>query len=90
MFLEVVAHAGNVGCDFHAVRKAHAGDLADGGVRLFRSLCGDLDADAALEWRREEARSVLDRVECAGESDRLRLSLEADAALLCELVYCWH
>ncbi len=90
VFLQIVAHAGNICGDFESVRKAHASDLADGGVRLLWSLGCDLYADAALEWRREKARAVFDRVEGAGEGDGFRLSLEADAALFCELVYCWH
>ena len=43
--------AGNIGRHFHAVRKPHAGDFADGGVRLPGSLRGHLGADAALIGR---------------------------------------
>jgi len=77
VLLEVVAHARDVGGHFDAVREAHAGDLADSRVRLLRGLGGHLDADAALEWSREERRSVLDRVEGARQSDRLGLGLES-------------
>ena len=90
MLLEVVAHSRNICSDFDAVREADASDLADSRVRLLRSLSGDLHAHAALERRREEAWAVGDRIERAGESDRLRLLLEASAMLLGELIDSRH
>lgn len=90
VLLKIVAHTRNIRRHFYAVRKAYAGDLADSRVRLLRCLCSDLHTYTTLERRGDIARSVLDRVECAGESDRLRLPFESLAASLCELIDSWH
>jgi len=67
-------HARNVGGHFHAVRKADAGNFADGGVRLPRSLRGHFRADAALERRWIKSRTIIECIEtaCKGEHARLR------------------
>lgn len=90
VLLEVVTHAGHVSGHFHAIGQAHAGNLADGRVGLLRRFGRDLDADAALERRREETRAIGDRVESARQGDRFGLPLEALAMRFGELVYRWH
>src|SRR4029453_10199178 len=47
VLLEVVAHARDVRRDLDAAAQAHAGDLAEGGVRLLRGGGVDARADAA-------------------------------------------
>src|SRR3954469_3460175 len=47
VLLEVVALAGDVGGDLDAAGQAHAGDLAQGGVRLLRRVGVHASADAA-------------------------------------------
>src|SRR4051794_19138112 len=47
VLLEVVAHTRDVGRDLDAAREAHAGDLAEGGVRLLRGGGVDAGADTA-------------------------------------------
>ena len=90
MFLEIVPHSRDISGDFHTVRKADAGDLADSRVRLLRSLGCYLDANAALEWRREEDRAVLDAVESARQGHGLRLPLETRAIGFRKLIDRWH
>src|SRR4029077_12278934 len=48
VLLEVMADARDVGRDLHLVGQAHAGDLAQGGVRLLRRHGPDLQADPPL------------------------------------------
>src|SRR6188768_850604 len=48
VLLQVVADARDVGRDLHAVGQAHAGDLAQGGVRLLGRHGPDLQADPPL------------------------------------------
>src|SRR6476659_7674764 len=47
VLLEVVTDARDVGRDLDAARQAHAGDLAEGGVRLLRGGRVDAGADAS-------------------------------------------
>src|SRR3954453_13969701 len=47
VLLQVVADARDVGRDLDAARQAHAGDLAERGVRLLRGGRVDAGADAA-------------------------------------------
>src|SRR3954462_12910603 len=47
VLLEVVAHARDVGRDLDAAAESHAGDLAEGGVRLLRGGGVDARANAA-------------------------------------------
>ena len=82
MLLEVVALAWDVGGHFHAIRKAHAGDLTDSRVRLTRGLRGYLRADATLERSRVERRAVLKRVEATAKSHNLSFAVLALARLL--------
>ena len=49
MLLQVVAFAADVGPDFVAVVQTHAGDLTQGGVRLFWCLGGYFDTNTALK-----------------------------------------
>src|SRR4029077_14282334 len=51
VLLEVVPDARDVGRDLHLVGQAHAGDLAQGGVRLLRRHGPNLQADASLLGR---------------------------------------
>ncbi len=71
VLLDVVPFARNVCRDFHAVRETHAGDLAESGVRLFRSRCRNFRADSALERRRIVDRAILKHIESARQSHRL-------------------
>lgn len=43
-------NARDVSRDFHAIGKAHPGDLTDGGVRFFGRGGRDFDANPALKW----------------------------------------
>src|SRR5581483_6053422 len=77
VLLEVVPLPGDVGADLHAVRQAHAGDLAQGGVRLLRRRRVDARADAPLLRR-------------AAQRGRLHLRLRRLAALADELIDSRH
>lgn len=74
MLLEVVTLTWDVGSNLETVREANTSNLTDSRVRLLRSLCGYLRANASLKWRRVEGWSVLERVEAAQESCSLRLA----------------
>src|SRR6478735_3220720 len=50
VLLQVVPDARDVGRDLHLVGQAHAGDLAQRGVRLLRRHRSNLEADPALLW----------------------------------------
>src|SRR3954453_13886169 len=58
VLLEVVALTRDVGRDLHAARQAHAGDLAEGGVRLLRRVGVHASADAAALGRALEGRGL--------------------------------
>src|SRR5918996_358233 len=58
VLLEVVAHARDVRGDLDAARQAHAGDLAEGGVRLLRGGGVDARADAAALGRTLQGRRL--------------------------------
>src|SRR3954453_19178699 len=77
VLLEVVAHARDVRRDLDAAREAHAGDLAEGGVRLLRGGGVDARADAASLGRTLQGR-------------RLVLRHLVLAALADQLVDCGH
>src|SRR5262245_41078562 len=72
VLLEVVAHARDVSSDLDATRQAHAGDLAEGGVRLLRRGGVDARADAAALRRALEGRRLgLRRLVLAALADQL-------------------
>src|SRR6476619_4220942 len=72
VLLEVVAHARDVSGDLDATRQAHAGDLAEGGVRLLRGGGVDARADAASLGRTLEGRRlVLRHLVLAALADQL-------------------
>jgi hypothetical protein len=77
VLLQVVAFAADVGNDLEAVRQAHLGDLAQGGVGLFGRRGIDARADAAA------LRAVLHR-------GALGLGLLDLAPVTHELVDGWH
>jgi len=54
VLLQIVPLPRNVRGNFHAVGEAHAGNLADGGVRFARRLGRYARTDSPLEWRRIE------------------------------------
>src|SRR4051812_29398335 len=58
VLLEVVALTRDVGGDLDATRQPHAGDLAEGGVRLLRRVGVHASADAAALWRALESRGL--------------------------------
>src|SRR6187431_2680261 len=58
VLLEVVADTRDVSGDLDAARQAHAGDLAEGGVRLLRGGRVDARADAASLGRALEGRRL--------------------------------
>src|SRR6187200_2922555 len=58
VLLEVVADTRDVRGDLDAARQAHAGDLAEGGVRLLRGGRVDARADAASLGRALEGRRL--------------------------------
>src|SRR6201999_1455940 len=90
VLLEVVAHARDVRRDLDAAGQAHAGDLAQGGVRLLRGGGVDAGADAAtlrapLEGRRLRLRrlvlaAVADQLVDSGHSVDPFLSLPQSSA----------
>src|SRR6478672_1585507 len=72
VLLEVVTHARDVSGDLDAARQAHAGDLAEGGVRLLRG--GGVDAGAhtaSLGRTLEGRRLVLRHLVLAALADQL-------------------
>src|SRR2546423_934067 len=72
VLLQVVALAGDVGGDLHAVRESHAGDLAQGGVRLLRSGRVDARADPAALGRGDPLLAALSGLETGGRDLLLR------------------
>src|SRR3954451_11329187 len=77
VLLKVVALAGDVGGDLHAVRQPHAGDLPQRRVRLLRGHGGDARADAAL-------------LRGSPERGCLGLRLWRRAPFADKLIYGWH
>src|SRR3954471_11446972 len=72
VLLEVVAHARDVGRDLDAAAQAHAGDLAEGGVRLLRGGRVDARAHAASLGRTLQGRRlVLGHLVLAALTDQL-------------------
>src|SRR6476619_7858803 len=72
VLLEVVTDARDVRRDLDAARQAHAGDLAEGGVRLLRSRRVDAGADAsALRRSLQGRRLVLRHLVLAALADQL-------------------
>src|SRR4051795_10793480 len=72
VLLEVVAHARDVRRHLDAARQAHAGDLAEGGVRLLRGGGVNARADAAtLGTALEGGRLGLRRLVLAALADQL-------------------
>src|SRR5689334_12810699 len=59
VLLKVVTDTRDVGRDLDAARQAHAGDLAEGGVRLLRGGGVDARADAAALGRALEGRCLV-------------------------------
>src|SRR6476660_3771646 len=72
VLLEVVADTRDVSGDLDAARQAHAGDLAEGGVRLLRGRGVDAGADTATLGRTLEGRRlVLRHLVLAALADQL-------------------
>src|SRR4051794_39529814 len=72
VLLEVVTDARDVRRDLDAARQAHAGDLAEGGVRLLRGGGVDAGADAtALRRSLQGRRLVLRHLVLAALADQL-------------------
>src|SRR6478735_4042178 len=72
VLLEVVTDARDVGRDLDTARQAHAGDLAEGGVRLLRGGRVDAGADAsALRAALEGGRLGLRRLVAPAVADQL-------------------
>src|SRR6476620_9992169 len=72
VLLEVVAHTRDVSGDLDAARQAHAGDLAEGRVRLLRGGGVDAGADtAALGRTLQGGRLVLRHLVLAALADQL-------------------
>src|SRR6478735_1558509 len=72
VLLEVVTDARDVGRDLDTARQAHAGDLAEGGVRLLRGGRVDAGADAAaLRGSLQGRRLVLGHLVLAALADQL-------------------
>src|SRR5688572_22854364 len=72
VLLQVVPLARDVGGDLDAARQAHAGDLAEGGVRLLRGGRVDAGADTAALGRTLQGRRLgLRRLVLAALADQL-------------------
>src|SRR3954469_17177618 len=88
VLLEVVAHARDVRRDLDAARQAHAGDLAEGGVRLLRGRGVDAGADTASLGRTLEGRRlVLGHLVLAALADQLLNGGHRVVPLLCRSQY---
>src|SRR5688500_325416 len=86
VLLEVVAHARDVRRDLDAARQAHAGDLAEGGVRLLRGGGVDPRADAtALRGSLQGRRLVLGHLVLAALADQLVNGGHLGGSLSCHL-----
>src|SRR4051812_26413199 len=72
VLLQVVALAGDVHRDLHRVGQAHAGDLAQRGVRLLRRSRVDTRADAAPLRGGDALLAALARLEAGGRELLLR------------------
>src|SRR3954464_9862987 len=86
VLLEVVALARDVARDLHPVREAHAGDLAEGGVRLLRRGGVHTRADAAALVSGDDLLAALARL----ETWRRKLLLRLLAALADQLIDTRH
>src|SRR3954449_11121828 len=86
VLLKVVALARDVARDLHAVREAHAGDLAKGGVRLLRGGRVHTRAHATALGSGEDLLAALARL----ETRRRELLLGLLAALADQLIDAWH
>src|SRR3954463_4300104 len=88
VLLEVVTDARDVRRDLDAARKAHAGDLAEGGVRLLRSRGVDAGAHTASLGRTLEGRRlVLRHLVLAALADQLLNGGHRVVPLLCGSQY---
>src|SRR5215217_5972029 len=86
VLLEVVAHARDVGRDLDAARQAHAGNLAEGGVRLLRGGRVDAGADTAALGRTLQGRRLgLRRLVLAALADQLVDRGHLGGSLSCQL-----
>src|SRR3954468_14180820 len=86
VLLQVVALAGDVARDLHAVREPHAGDLPQSRVRLLRGGRVDARADPATLGRGEDLLAALARL----ETRRRELLLGLLAALSDQLIDARH
>src|SRR5437764_640797 len=86
VLLEVVALAGDVGGDLHAVGQPHARDLAKSRVRLLRRRRVDPGADPPPLRSREALLATLAGLQAGGRD----LALGLDATLADELVDAGH
>src|SRR3989344_5410103 len=74
VFLQLVAHTGDVSRNFHAVGQANPSDLADSGVRLLGGSRLNHCANSALEGRRVIDRPVLKSIVATRQSHRASLA----------------
>src|SRR5213595_2751132 len=81
-----MALARDVGGDLHAIREAHARDLAERRVRLLRRGRVDPGANTAALGRGDPALATLTRLQAGGRD----LPLRTRAALSYELSDAWH
>src|SRR6476620_10198570 len=87
VLLEVVTDTRDVSGDLDAARQAHAGDLAEGGVRLLRGGGVDAGADTASLGRTLEGRRlVLRHLVLAALADQLRNGGHLGGSPSCPLV----
>ena len=80
----------DIGGDFHAVGESYSRDLSDGTVWLARRLGGNTRADATLEGRWVEGRTIFLSIKTTPQGDGLGLPDLFDAPLAGELVYGCH
>ena len=75
MFLQVMAFTRNICGNFLAVGQANSGNFPQSRVRFFRSGGKNLDANAALKWRRGKNRFVCQGIEIVLQSRRFGFAL---------------
>ena len=88
VLLQIVAFAGTISRNFHAVRQADTSDLTQSRVRLFRGHGRHLDANAALERSAlgQDGLGANKRISDELQSRRLGFALDDTASFANELI----
>src|SRR3989344_792481 len=90
VLLQIMPFTRDIGGDFHAVGESYSRDLSDCTVWLARRLGGNTRADATLEGRWVEGRTIFQIIKTTAQGDRLLAQHSSRAPLSCELIYRCH